>query len=73
MGVRVFRARAPEGHALELAEPEVRGIECGVLASEDDCRRDAARREGIGNRLELYGFGPGPNDQPDISETQPSP
>jgi len=73
MGVRVFLARAAEGRPFEFAQPEVRRIECGMLAGQDDCRRDATRREGISNRLEFDGFGPGPDDQPDIRGTQPSP
>ena len=44
-----------------------------MLPGEDKRRRQAARRERIGDGLQLDGFGPGADDQPDIGETQPSP
>ena len=73
MGMRVFLARAAEDDPGKVAEAEVGRIESGVLAGQDEARNEAARREGAGNRLELDGFGPGPDDQPDIRGTQPSP
>jgi len=73
MGMRIFLAGAAEDDPGKVAEAEVGRIESGVLAGQDEARNEAARREGAGNRLELDGFGPGPDDQPDVSGTQPSP
>jgi len=73
MGMRIFLAGAAEDDPGKVAEAEVSRIESGVLAGQDEARNEAARREGAGNRLELDGFGPGPDDQPDVSGTQPSP
>ena len=73
MGVRVFLAGAGEEDLGKVAEAEVDRIKSGMLAGQDEARNEAARREGAGNRLELDGFGPGPDDQPDVSGTQPSP
>lgn len=44
-----------------------------MLAGEDETRSYAARFERSGNRLQFDGFRPGPNDQPDVGDTQPSP
>jgi len=73
MGMRVFLAGAGEDDPGKVPEAEVGRFESGVLAGQDEARNEAARREGAGNRLELDGFGPGPDDQPDVSGTQPSP
>jgi hypothetical protein len=44
-----------------------------VLTGEDQRRRQAAPCERVGDGLQLDGFRPGAEDQPDIGETQPSP
>lgn len=73
MGVRVFLAGTMEGDPFKFAQPKVGRVEIRMLASEDQRRRKAVRGEGTGNRLELDSFGPGPDDQPDVRGTQPSP
>jgi enoyl-CoA hydratase/carnithine racemase len=44
-----------------------------MLAREDDRRHNPMGHERAGDRLQLDGFGPGADDQPDVGETQPSP
>jgi hypothetical protein len=56
-----------------MIEPEVGRIERGMLAGQDQCRREAGFGQRVGDGLELDGFGPGPDDQPDVRGTQPSP
>jgi hypothetical protein len=73
MGVRVFLTQAAELHAWVVIQAEVGWIEPGMLPGEYQGRHDATRHKGAGNRLEFDGFGPGPDDQPDVSGTQPSP
>ena len=73
MPVRVLFARTAEEDRRIGFEPEFGGIECGVLAREDEARRQAALRERARNRLQLDRFRPGADDQPYIGETQSSP
>jgi hypothetical protein len=73
MRVRVFLAGAAERQARKRLEAELAWIEPRMLAGEDQCRCQALRGKRAGNRLELDRFGPGPDDQPDVRETQPSP
>jgi hypothetical protein len=48
-------------------------VEAGVLAGDEQRQRDPAFGEGAGDGSQLDRFRPGPDDQPDISEMQPSP
>jgi hypothetical protein len=73
MGVRILFSWAIDANPREVAQAELGGIEPRVLPRHDYGRRDAEYREGACNRLELDGFGPGPDDQPYVSGTQPSP
>jgi hypothetical protein len=73
MGMRIFLPRAAKEKACKLGEAEVGGIETGMLARQDECRCNSTGCKSACDRLEFDGFGPGPNNQPDIGETQPSP
>ena len=44
-----------------------------MLSGLDQGRYETMRYERIGDRFEFDSFRPGPNDQPDLGETQPSP
>ena len=71
--VRVFLAEAIELEAAVSRQGRSRAIEPVVLAGEDQRRHDPALGERVGDWGQLDGFRPGPDDQPDIRETQPSP
>jgi hypothetical protein len=73
MGVRILLSWTVEGDPRKLVQPEVGRIETRMLPGDDKGWINSPRPEGACNRLELNGFGPGPDDQPDISGTQPSP
>jgi hypothetical protein len=73
MGVRIHFSGAIDANPREVAQAELGWIEARVLSRQDYSRPDAARREGACNRLEFDGFWPGPDDQPDVNGTQPSP
>ena len=73
MRMRVFLAGTLEVDPFKPVQVKVGGVEIRMLAGEDQRGRKSVRGEGGGNRLELDSFGPGPNDQPDVSGTQPSP
>jgi hypothetical protein len=44
-----------------------------MLAGEDQAWRQSMRCERVSDGRQLYGFGPGTNDQPYVGKTQPSP
>jgi hypothetical protein len=71
--MRVLPAGAAQQDAGKRVESEVGRIKPDMLAGEDQGGRESAGRQGDRNRLELDGFGPGPEDQPDVCGTQPSP
>lgn len=71
--VRIDLARTAEAYRRIGLYAEFGRIETDVLASEHQGRRQTAIAERVGYRRQFDSFGPGPNDQPDISETQPSP
>jgi hypothetical protein len=73
MPVRVFVSPTPEAHRGIRLKPEFAGIESEVLAGEHERRRQAAIAQRMGDRRQLDGFRPGPDDQPYVGETQPSP
>jgi hypothetical protein len=69
----VLLAGTAECQRRKAAQSVVGELETRMLAGEDDGRRYSQREKSACNRLELDRFGPGPNDQPDFSGTQPSP
>jgi hypothetical protein len=73
MRMRVFPAGAGQRDARECIEAELARLQTGMLAGEDERRREPMPEKGAGNRCQLYGFGPGADDQPNVGETQPSP
>jgi hypothetical protein len=73
MTMRVLFAWAAEANRRESGKPELRGIERRVLAGEDQARRESAGGKRMGYGRQLDRFRPGPDDQPNIRETQPSP
>jgi hypothetical protein len=73
MAVRVLLAGAAETLGGKVREPELRDLEPGVLAGEQQARRDPAIRQGSRDGRQFDCFGPGADDQPDVGETQPSP
>jgi len=44
-----------------------------MLSGQDQGRPKAMRKQRVGDRFQFDGFWPGPDDQPDIGDTQPSP
>jgi len=73
MAVGVFLAGAVESDAGQGVEPELGGIERGMLAGQDYGGREAPRGQCAGDWRQLDRFRPGADDQPNIGETQPSP
>jgi hypothetical protein len=73
MQVRVFLAWATEPLARQCAEPELFGIEIGMLTGQNERGRQTARGKRRRDRRELDGFRSGPDDQPNVGVTQPSP
>jgi len=71
--VRVFAARAAKVDRWKGVESELARVEAFMLAREDEARAYAARFERSGNGPQFDGFRSGPDDQPDVGETQPSP
>jgi hypothetical protein len=57
----------------EFIQSELPRIQLAVLARENKRGRDAVRQQRTGDGLQLDGFRPGADDQPDIAGTQPSP
>jgi hypothetical protein len=70
--LRVFLPGTAETNLAEVSKAERLGVE-GLLSRQHDRRREAARGERMGDGRQFDGFRPGPDDQPDIGETQPSP
>lgn len=73
MSVGLRQARAAELDARQMIEAVVGEVEAGVLPGADDEAVEPARGERGGNGGQLDGFGPGADDEPDCSATQPSP
>jgi hypothetical protein len=73
MPVRVLLAWAMEVHGGVPAKPKLVWLQLWVLASEDECRRQAAGGQRMGNGSHFDRFWPGADHQPDIGRTQPSP
>ena len=73
MAVRIFDARAIESALRKILKPVGRQVQVGMLASEDERGRPAALGQGLRNRCKLDGFGPRPDDERDVSGSQPSP
>jgi hypothetical protein len=73
MAMRVFLSGAIEPFGAECSEAELHWIEVRVLAGEDQRWSYSSPGEGLGNRCYFYGFGPGPDDEPDVYAVQPSP
>lgn len=73
MIVRVFFASASKPRCRIPIETEAAGIEIRMLARQDDRRGKPALGERMGDRGKLDGFRPGPDDQPNLRGTQPSP
>jgi hypothetical protein len=71
--VRIGLAGTAEIDRVEAAKPEITGGQAAMLTGEDERRHDATGRQGIGDRRHFDGFRPGPDDQPDVEETQYSP
>ena len=71
--MRILFARTREADRIDAGEPEVFRIETRMLTGQNQGRLKTVRNQRVGNRFEFYGFGSGPDDQPDIGETQPSP
>jgi hypothetical protein len=71
--VGVFEARAAKSDRRKGVESELARVEAFMLAGEDEARGYAARFERSGNGPQFDGFRSGPDDQPDVGETQPSP
>jgi hypothetical protein len=69
----IFLARTIETLKRELAEPEVAGIEFGVLSRADELRCKPAVNERSSDGSEFNGFRPRADHEPNICETQPSP
>ena len=73
VAVRIWFARATENDRAETRQPEVDWVETWMLSGQDQGRPKAVRKERVGYRFQFNGFWPGPDDQPDIGDTQPSP
>lgn len=71
--VRVLLARTAEIQAWKMAEAVFAWLKSRMLPRANQRRRQAKRRQRTGNRFQLDGFGPGPNDQINAGGTQPSP
>jgi hypothetical protein len=71
--MRVGFTRAAQVLRPKFLQPEIRRIESRMLARKDERRRKPPRGERVGDGCKLDGFGPGADDQTNISGTQPSP
>ena len=68
---KTFAANITNNHkfvALVMAQGSPR-----MLAGKYQCRQEPLRSKGVYDGRELDGFGPGPDDQPDVGGLQPSP
>jgi hypothetical protein len=73
MRVRILPAGATKQRVLEISQAELLRFEPWMLAGEDERRHETALGERGGDGLQFDGFGPGPDDQPNVSKIQPSP
>jgi hypothetical protein len=71
--VRVLFPRKLEPPRREMPKAVFVEVKAGVLAGNEQRRRDPAFGESAGDRSQLDRFRPGPDDQTDISEVQLSP
>jgi hypothetical protein len=71
--MRVLLSRTIEWVNRGWVKPEFARVEAGMLTGEDQRRREIPGGQSAGDRRQLDRFGPGPDDQPDIVERQPSP
>ena len=72
MAVWILLAWTAEAQLWEVAKAERPRIE-GLLSRQHERRGQPARGERVSDGRQFDGFRPGPDDQPDIGETQPSP
>jgi hypothetical protein len=72
MRVRIGLARAAEAQSRKAAQTEILGEEPLLTGEDQECSQPAPL-ERMGDRRQLYGFGPGADDQPDLCGMQPSP
>jgi hypothetical protein len=73
MRMRIGFARAVKTDAWIAVEIERFRIETRMLACQDQRGRDSPRIQRMRDRRELDSLRPGPDDQPYVGATQPSP
>ena len=73
MLVRILAAGAAQPLRSKVAESELFRLQTGVLASQEKSRRQSSGCERVRDGCQLDRFRPGPDDQPNIRETQSSP
>ena len=73
MGIGMGQAGAIEVEPAQMREAMLGRIEAGMLAGEDQPGVEPAVGERGGDWRQFDSFGPGADDQPDFSGTQPSP
>jgi hypothetical protein len=73
MGIGVGQALARKFDPPQLIEAMVDQVEIGMLAGVDEARLKSALGKSGGDGGQFDSFGPGADDQPDLSGTQPSP
>jgi hypothetical protein len=73
MSVGVLLPRTAKIDPGEFMQSKLSRIQLAVLARENKRRCDAVRQQRTGDGLQLDGFRPGADDQPDIPGTQLSP
>ena len=73
MAMRVFVSSTAEVHCRICLNPEFLRIESRVLTCKHERWRQAAIAQRMGEGGQLNGLRPGPDDQPYVGETQPSP
>jgi hypothetical protein len=71
--MRILLTGAIEPMPRKVPEAVVVGAQLSVLPRDNQRRLDPARNERAGEGRQLDRFRPGPDDQPDVPETQPSP
>ena len=71
MAVRIAQAGTIDSVDRKHSEPEISRVERRMLAGQDDSRRQAAGGEGMGDGGKLDGFGPGPDDQNNGTQSPP--
>jgi hypothetical protein len=73
MRMRVFLTGAPEIDCLVGVKAVVGEVKAGMLARDDQRRKEPARCQRVSQGSEFDSFRPGADDQPDVGRTQPSP